>query len=56
MEPKRSTAMKASVANDKGGVSFPCPKCGGSEIVRVRNERENAVRYTCEKCGFTGPN
>ncbi len=52
----RSTATKASITNDKGAVSFPCPKCGDSEIVRSRSERENVVKYTCEKCGFTGPN
>ncbi len=56
METKKSTATGASVVNDKGSVSFLCPKCGETEIVRSRNERENVVRYACEKCGFTGPN
>jgi len=56
MEAKKSTATGATVANDKGSVSFLCPQCGQQEIVRSRNERENVVKYTCSKCGFTGPN
>lgn len=50
-----STATKANIANDRGSVHFPCPECG-TEIVRSRSERENVVKYTCPKCGFTGPN
>lgn len=56
MEAKRSTATKNSVVNDKGSVAFPCPNCGGIEVIRTRNERENAVKYRCDKCGFSGPN
>ena len=53
---KKSTATKANLANDRGAVVFRCPKCGETEIVRTSNERANAVKYTCSKCGFTGPN
>ncbi|MBN2454100.1 DUF1610 domain-containing protein [Candidatus Woesearchaeota archaeon] len=35
---------------------FMCPECGKYEIVRCKSCRENAVKYTCPKCGFTGPN
>jgi predicted RNA-binding Zn-ribbon protein involved in translation (DUF1610 family) len=56
MESKRSTAMGVSIVNDKGSVNFRCPKCGETEVIRSRYERENAVKYTCEKCGFSGPN
>ncbi len=56
MEKKVSTATQTSLSNDKGSASFPCPKCGAVEIVRTRGERANAVKYTCSKCGFTGPN
>lgn len=55
-ETKKSTATGSYVTNDKGSVSFPCPQCGEVEIVRSRSERENVVKYTCPKCGFTGPN
>jgi predicted RNA-binding Zn-ribbon protein involved in translation (DUF1610 family) len=53
---KQSTATKTSVTNDAGSAAFLCPNCGKVEIVRTRNERENVVKYTCEACGFTGPN
>jgi len=53
---KQSTATKSSLSNDKGSVSFPCPKCGKIEIIRTRSERANAVKYTCPSCGFVGPN
>jgi predicted RNA-binding Zn-ribbon protein involved in translation (DUF1610 family) len=56
MESKRSTAMGVSIVNDKGSVSFRCPKCGETEVIRSRYERENAVKYACAKCGFSGPN
>ncbi len=56
MEAKKSTATGTSVVNDKGSVSFPCPACGEAEIVRTKSERQNVVKYTCPKCGFTGPN
>jgi predicted RNA-binding Zn-ribbon protein involved in translation (DUF1610 family) len=56
MPAKKSTASKSSIANDSGSVSFPCPKCTEVEIVRSKSERQNVVKYTCEKCGFSGPN
>ncbi len=56
MTELKSTATGASVVNDTGSVSFPCPKCGEAIIVRTKSERQNVVRYTCPKCGFTGPN
>lgn len=56
MEKITSTATGSVVTNDKGSATFPCPGCGEVTIVRTRNERENVVKYTCPKCGFTGPN
>ena len=44
------------MANTAGSVTFQCPKCQDSTIIRTRNEREIAAKYTCTKCGFTGPN
>ena len=34
---------------------FNCPKCGGSVIVRCEHCRTISAKYTCGKCGFTGP-
>ncbi len=53
---KMDNASNQSVANDAGSVQFPCPDCGEETIVRSRHSREIVVRYTCSKCGFTGPN
>ena len=50
------SSCKKSVRNDTGNAAFDCPKCGAFPIIRCRNCREKAVRYTCPKCGFSGPN
>ncbi len=39
-----------------GSVSFPCPNCTKSVIVRGFNKRRLATPYKCECCGFIGPN
>ncbi|MBR9703570.1 DUF1610 domain-containing protein [Candidatus Woesearchaeota archaeon] len=44
------------MTNDRGSVSFPCPKCGKSTIIRTKNERQNVATYICSACGFEGPN
>ena len=53
-------AIKSSlgnvVTNDQGSTSFPCPKCGKTTIIRTKNERANAAKFTCHACGFVGPN
>lgn len=51
-----STATQENITNDRGSVRFPCPNCGEAEIIRSSRERKNVVKYTCPKCGFTGPN
>lgn len=51
-----STTSKENIANDAGAVVFACPQCGYDAIVRSSQERKNVTRYTCPKCGFTGPN
>ena len=50
------SSLGGSITNTSGSVTFPCPKCGKSTILRSRNEREIAAKYTCSECGFTGPN
>lgn len=51
-----NSTLGNSITNTTGSVRFLCPKCKEQEIVRSRNERETVAKYTCEKCGFTGPN
>jgi Zn-ribbon RNA-binding protein len=56
MEGKICSSCKRRVVNDKGSVSFKCPKCNQFEIVRCTNCRSNATQYTCANCEFVGPN
>ena len=44
------------VTNEKGSTIFKCPNCGDYDIIRSLHERKIATRYTCPKCGFSGPN
>jgi len=53
---KKCLATNTRITNDKGAVTFACPKCGDFEIVRSRHARQIVAKYTCPKCGFTGPN
>ena len=53
---KTDKAANVSVANDDGSVQFPCPKCGETNIVRSMHSRQIVVQYTCDECGFVGPN
>ncbi len=39
----------------KGTSAFKCPQCGEAVVGRCNTCREQAVNYTCAKCGFTGP-
>ncbi len=34
---------------------FKCPACGEEEILRCNSCKTTANKYTCKKCGFTGP-
>jgi len=47
---------KGRITNMEGSVTFNCPKCGKSEIVRCTDCRKIAAKYKCSECGFTGPN
>ncbi|HDN83482.1 MAG TPA: DUF1610 domain-containing protein [Candidatus Altiarchaeales archaeon] len=53
MMTKKCTSCKREVY--KGYVEFKCPNCGEIQIVRCPHCRDIGVKYTCEKCGFTGP-
>ncbi len=55
-EDKKCISCKRKVDNIKGSITFKCPQCGKSEIVRCGNCRESAVKYKCPSCGFEGPN
>ena len=56
MENLTCVSCKKKIANSKGATVFPCPKCGKTEIVRCKNCREIAAKYTCSQCKFEGPN
>ena len=56
MESKVCSVTKKPVYNDRGSVKFLCPECGQYEIVRSKDARVNAMKYTCANCNFTGPN
>jgi Zn-ribbon RNA-binding protein len=49
-------SCKKKVVNEKGSVTFLCPKCSNFEVVRCDNCRRNAIKYTCPQCEFVGPN
>ncbi|HII30401.1 RNA-binding protein [Candidatus Woesearchaeota archaeon CG08_land_8_20_14_0_20_47_9] len=49
-------SCKERITNSSGVARFMCPNCGKSEIVRCKNCRRTAARYTCALCGFSGPN
>lgn len=50
------TSCKKRVAAIESTTRFPCPKCHKAEIVRCGQCRRAMVRYTCQECGFEGPN
>ncbi|MFH1072783.1 MAG: zinc finger domain-containing protein [Nanoarchaeota archaeon] len=56
MAIRECISCKRNLANDRGSVIFPCPKCGEYEITRCKKCRMIVARYTCPSCGFTGPN
>ena len=50
-------SCKKRITNQGGGVAdFKCPSCLQFQIIRCRHCRENASKYTCPNCGFSGPN
>ncbi|MAE13658.1 RNA-binding protein [Candidatus Woesearchaeota archaeon] len=49
-------SCNTTLVNSKGGAVFPCPQCGKHQILRCKNCREIAAKYTCPECSFTGPN
>ncbi|MBD3259471.1 RNA-binding protein [Candidatus Woesearchaeota archaeon] len=50
------SSCSTRITNSKGSIRFKCPNCGEGEIVRCAHCRKIAAKYTCPKCGFTGPN
>jgi predicted RNA-binding Zn-ribbon protein involved in translation (DUF1610 family) len=53
---KKCSALKTSIANVKGSVTFKCPNCSESEITRSSKARTIVAKYKCQSCGFEGPN
>ncbi|MEW5896375.1 MAG: zinc finger domain-containing protein [Nanoarchaeota archaeon] len=56
MEARRCISTKKKIDNDPGAVTFKCPRCSDYEISRSTYARKNAIKYSCPRCGFTGPN
>ncbi|MBI2145930.1 RNA-binding protein [Candidatus Woesearchaeota archaeon] len=56
MDAKTCNSCKKKTVNDRGTVTFKCPKCSQYEIVRCAGCRSNAVKYLCPSCNFSGPN
>lgn len=54
MELKKCTSCNQGV--QEGATIFKCPKCGEEEIVRCKECKRLGVKYTCKKCGWSGPN
>lgn len=50
------SSCKLKVTNVDGTSVFSCPNCGKTEIVRCKQCRKIAAKYTCSECGFIGPN
>jgi|APSaa5957512576_1039674.scaffolds.fasta_scaffold505716_1 Zn-ribbon RNA-binding protein len=50
------SSCKKNVTNLKGTTTFMCPSCNKGKIVRCKECRVIAAKYTCSECGFTGPN
>ncbi len=48
-------SCKKEISNE-GGVTFTCPNCGKTEIVRCMHCKELAAKYVCSSCLFEGPN
>jgi len=53
---KRCVSCKNDVTNSPGSVTFKCPNCLKTDIVRCPKCRKDAAKYACSSCGFTGPN
>jgi len=56
MEKPVCISTNQQIANDYGSVQFLCPKCGEFTITRSNFARKRAMKYTCPKCEFEGPN
>ena len=48
--------LNKSLTNNVGGVTFKCPQCLKEVISRTGNDRQIVTKYTCQSCGFEGPN
>ncbi len=51
----RCTSCNTNVLTKKYWVRFKCPACGEAEIIRCSTCKALSIKYTCPKCGFTGP-
>ncbi|MCS7093757.1 MAG: zinc finger domain-containing protein [Candidatus Aenigmarchaeota archaeon] len=55
MERMRCTSCNIEIKAKTNFVIFDCPYCGEEKIVRCNSCKASSTKYTCPKCGFTGP-
>ena len=55
IKEKYCNSCKTKLSNLIGSVSFKCPNCNSTDIIRCNHCRSIAARYRCE-CGSSGPN
>ncbi|MCS7105743.1 MAG: zinc finger domain-containing protein [Candidatus Aenigmarchaeota archaeon] len=51
----KCSTCKVNVLAKENFVKFECPNCGETLIVRCSTCKALSNKYTCSKCGFTGP-
>ncbi|MEM5843669.1 MAG: zinc finger domain-containing protein [Candidatus Aenigmatarchaeota archaeon] len=51
----KCSTCKVNVLAKENFVKFECPSCGEALIVRCSTCKALSNKYTCPKCGFTGP-
>ncbi len=52
---KRCSSCGAKIVNETSSVSFKCPECLKTTIVRCGKCRTMSIPYKCPNCGFEGP-
>ncbi|MEM4756100.1 MAG: zinc finger domain-containing protein [Candidatus Woesearchaeota archaeon] len=48
-------SCKKKITTIEGSVSFPCPSCTKTTIIRCGHCRAISAPYRCSSCNFEGP-
>lgn len=54
-EAGRCASCGKRIGAEQNWVTFPCPQCAETDIVRCEKCKTLSNSYTCVKCGFEGP-